>query len=106
MDRPLPGFPCHATTKKILVTNHSGPVSYPTGGETLILRPLGLAGADWMGQWANSLSGLYYALVFLPVKPGPVTQVTVQWFTWAGGGEAANGADLSGETLRLMIVGV
>ena len=106
MDQPLSGYPSFTSNKRMLVTNHFGPTSYTTGGETVAIRPLGMGGADWVGQWANSLSGLYYGMIFLPAKLGPVSQVTIQWFEFAGGGEVANGTNLSAETLRLAVIGV
>lgn len=90
--------------------DHQGPKSYTTGGETFPAQgpyggpnSLGLAGVDWCSGGVSE-SGTY---LVVPVFGGGGKvrgTIKLKWLT-ALGTEVTNGTDLSGQVIRLLVIG-
>jgi len=116
----LPGYVTTIGNKYLVIDDHAGPVSYTTGGETVTAAQFGLGGIDFIdgcndvvqgtAQINNvSFSGVNFVAIKLPTTTGPGvanTKITLQWFVVATGAEVAATTNLSGQTVRLRIVGV
>lgn len=101
---------------KILPVDHSGPKSYPTGGETLGtvnnmtgISVAGLGSIDIIeGSGSLSVSGNYWVMV-QPTGSGNRKTFKLLWFTAAAGvptlTQVANATNLGAETVRLAYVG-
>lgn len=96
---------------RLIPVNHTGPASYVTNGETLGnynsqtgVTYLGLAEIDWI-DCGSSLSGNYFVYA-IPVNQ---KQFTLVWVTASNGiptgTQVSNGTNLSGETVRMVVVG-
>ena len=79
----------------------------PTGGQTITAADFGLQSLDWVGAMGSDNTGTYS----VSVVPGdfnlgaPLDYVLLLWFDAATGAESADGADLSGSTVRLLAIG-
>ena len=101
---------------KILPVDHTGPKSYPTGGETLGttnnftgISVVGLGSLDMiLGSGSLSVSGNYWVVV-QPVGTGIRKTFKLVWFTASSSvpsfTQVTSATDLSGETVRLGYVG-
>lgn len=113
-DTRLDSFPIGAG--KLLSVDHTGPVSYSTGGETLGvinnqtgIALLGLGSIDMvLGSGSLSISGNYWVIV-QPVGKGSRKTFKLLWFTATAGvpsfTQVTSAFNLSGETVRLGYVG-
>jgi hypothetical protein len=100
---------------KAIPTDHSGPASYVTGGETLGqinnqtgITTLGLAVIDIVIAVDNTISGNYGVLV-QPVGKGEQKTFKLIWVTATAGiptsTQVTAGTNLSGETIKLLYIG-
>lgn len=119
-DTILPGYLTTIGNKYMLVVDHFGPASYPTGGETITAAQYGIGGIDFIDSTNDinqgtvqytgvSFSGTYYVDIKLATTTAPggsVSSLKAQWFVVATGAEVANTTNLSAEKIRLRIMGV
>lgn len=100
---------------KAIPTDHAGPKSYATGGETLGsinnqtgITILGLATIDYVTCTDVTVSGNYGGLV-QPVGKGEQKTYKLIWVTATAGiptsTQVTAGTDLSGETMKLLYIG-
>ena len=85
-DTRLPDYPARLGDKQLIVTDHTGPVSYPTGGETVgTLNNLtgitgqGLGAFDFVDVMDISLSG-NYTINTQPSGTGIRKTAKIVWF--------------------------
>jgi len=109
---PLSGYENIFGTKKAFVGELNGPTLYAAGGQLVTAAQLGWGGIDFAAVGGNSLSGTYYGRVqMLPLDAAPSVPLgsaatfRVLWFVVATNAEAG-ALDLSGEILRLFVLGV
>lgn len=100
---------------KAIPTDHTGPKSYVTHGETLGsinnqtgITLQGLATLDYVTCTDTTISGNYGGLV-QPVGKGEQKTFKLIWVTAVAGiptsTEVTAGTDLSGETMKLLYIG-
>jgi hypothetical protein len=111
-DQILTGFPEPVAGRtKWSFVDHTGPLSYVTGGETYPTQSafggpnnLGLSGVYFVvPTWSSD--GAYYIVPKYAGKGGVRGTATLQWFVAATGQQVAAGTNLSGATVRLMVIG-
>lgn len=106
---------CPIGQAKLIPTDHTGPVSYTTGGETLGqvnnqtgITLLGLAVIDIVIAVDNTISGNYGVLV-QPVGKGEQKTFKLIWVTATAGiptsTQVTAGTNLSAETIKLLYIG-
>lgn len=106
----VPGYEQPWGTKEAIVTEHFGPASYPTGGETINASDFNRGGFDAVLISGISYSGTYsarwvWALDAAPsVAKGAQASGKLLWTVVATGSEVANTTDLSTEILRLLLI--
>lgn len=108
VDKLLAGYETIWGTKKALVIDHYGPASYSAGGETVSAKQFGWGGIDFATSCGISASGTYFPRVIPQANSTGLSgnNFNVKWFIAANGAEAANAANLSAETCRLLVIGV
>ncbi len=100
---------------KAIPVDHTGPVSYTTGGETVGninnqtgITMLGLATIDYVGVEGMAASGSYWVMA-QPVGNGEGKTFKLIWFTASAGvptlTQVSAAVDLSAQHVRLLIVG-
>lgn len=100
---------------KLIPVDHTGPVSYPTGGETLGttnnftgISLLGLSELDAVLVVGIAVSGNYW-VVAKQVGTGNQKTFKLLWFTASSSvpsfTQVSNATNLSAETVRLVYVG-
>ena len=89
--------------KQIVVLDHDGPASYPTGGEVFSARQCGLKTIDSI-QAGLSSDLADYVWPVITVK-GSRPSVKLFWVVVATGAEVANAVDLSTKFVRLTVIG-
>lgn len=116
----FPGYVTTVGNKYLIMDDHAGPASYTTGGETFTASQVGLGGIEFIEgmndiiqgtqQYTGvSFSGTFFVNISVATTaaPGvPVSKVTIKWFVVATGAEVANTTNLSGQFVRLRILGV
>lgn len=111
---PLPGLTAEPVSGRVKWSfiDHSGPSSYvnpggdpfPTQNQYGGPNTAGLAGVYFVvPTWSQS--GTYFVQAIYPGAGSVHGAVKLKWSVAATGGQVANGTDLSGETVRLMILG-
>lgn len=105
----LPNYPHQVGAQKWVIVDHSGPSSYVTGGETFLPGAFGMGSIDFIGMSipAATMSGNYHISVAYTTGTSgqPVKSATFVWSSVSTGSEVAQGTNLSGEIIRLMLVG-
>ena len=117
MSRPVEGYPDSWGAKRATIFPVTGPASYATytapstgGQDVQVSGPGGVKQADW-AQGSVSLSGLYRAEVVqieastLNGVPVAGSRIVLKWYVVATGAAVANGVDLSGETVNILVFG-
>lgn len=106
----VPGYPTVIGDKAVTCVDHTGPASYTTHGESFGapnqfggVNQFGLRNYDWIGGGVSQ-SGTYAVEGRLTGSGNQVTFKLV-WSVVATGAEVANATNLSGETVRLLLVG-
>jgi hypothetical protein len=117
IDTPFPGNPTVFGNKNVEFLEHVGPKSYPSGGEVYDAAHLGWGGLEWVSAASGNMavtqgatySGTYNVRVIYATTSaiqGALPSVKLQWFVANGGAEVTAAIDLSGEVIRLFVVGV
>ncbi len=102
MPNPLVGMAYLGQGMALGINDVAGPAVYKTGGVQVSTTVVGLTSARWF--WGMlSKSGNYYMRIWSP-NGELATSYTVQFYNSSG--EVANNAVLSGETFRMLGVGV
>ena len=105
----LPGYVTSISDKYEIIVDHTGPVLYVAGGETINASDFGLGGIETVAIHALSSPGLNGATVIFSTTAAPtgaaVKSVKIKWFTTATMVTEASG-NLSAQTIRLQIRGV
>jgi hypothetical protein len=114
--RSLPGYSAPGPGGKVtIVAEVAGPTLYVPGvgnGQVIFARQFGLAFIDFVGSGCLSASGTYFGVFtqYFPIVAAPGNQFgnsdhfAFRWFVVATGAEAG-AIDLSGEAMRLLIIG-
>jgi hypothetical protein len=110
-------YPTPPGGKPMSMCDVTGPASYtqmvngtapaiPTGGQSVAASFWGLVGIQW-AHGGLSESGTYIVQVMLsPFGQNTLASaLLLRWITQSSGAEASPGANLSGETVRLMVIG-
>jgi hypothetical protein len=106
-NQPLAGYNTPFRDKLLGILDHTGPSNYATGGEVIYATDLGLLGIDFAQVAAVSMSGNYTAIVLYPVNAFNSCQhINLAWYVYSTGNQAAPGTNLSGEHIRLEVIGV
>lgn len=102
-DTNLKGFPDVWGQHSIPLIDHKGPKSYAQPGELIS------TGGEWPRSFAFVIGGLDYSGTWRVdcgyLNSGLRSQVRLKWIVAATGQEVANGVNLSGATVRLLVVG-
>jgi hypothetical protein len=105
----LAGYVTSISDKYEIIVDHTGPVSYTTGGETINASDFGIGGFETVAVHALSSPGLNGVAVIFSTTAAPtgaaVKTVKLKWFTSATMVTEASG-NLSAQTVRLQIRGV
>src|SRR5882724_6924160 len=105
----LPGYMTEISNKYELIVDHTGPVLYVAGGETINASDFGLGGIETVSADGLSSPGLNGVAVVLSSVASPtgsaLKSVKLKWFTTATMVTEASG-NLSAQTIRLQIRGV
>ena len=103
----LTGYPTSVANKRLAVADHTGPASYPTGGETLPATDMHMSGFDWVRVAQYTMSGTYQCVPLYPaLAHGCTPTVKLAWYVVATGLEVANATNLSAEHIRLEAIGI
>lgn len=97
------GFPDTWGQHRAVPFEHLGPASYPSGGEYIGAPQLGVSACAHVGSGV-SYSGTYRVDCIYP-GAGVRNAVYLKWSNASTGQEVGNGVNLSGETVRLLVVG-
>ena len=101
--KTVKGFPAAWGAQVVPLVEHPGPFSYIPGGEVVH------SGPPFPRIFAYIAAGLSYSGTYrvdcLYPSSGLRSAVTLKWTLAATGQEVAGGTNLSGETVRLLVVG-
>ncbi len=113
---PLPGYTAAGVcaVRKEWCGDYFGNNNYQVGGDRLYAADLGLAGFETVIVAGLSNAGNYAAQVLWPANSANVNEaqaaaanyVTIKWVNPGNGAEAANNANLSLDSFRLIARGV
>ena len=119
-EKVINGYASPIANRAMCVSDHTGPKSYvtwtgTTGGDILGtsasaqkggVNSFGLRGLDIVIPMGVSVSGTYYVKTqFLAGSGGTLTSCTLVWYTVSGNAQPTAATDLSGETVRLFVIG-
>lgn len=115
MFKALDGYPAPGamSVKYQWAGDYFGPASYAQPGETVPASLFGMTGIESITVVGNSQSGTYTVRPALAANsvPGetraPVfPSVQMQWLVAATGAQVTAGTNLSGEVVRIVVVGI
>ncbi len=108
---PVPGYTDVWGKHAVWIGDHAGPASYTTGGETLGQASNAFGGVNQFGLRSIdaafgdlTVSGTYYVRVQFTGK-GARTTAKLLWYTASTGNQVSASTNLSGETVRLTVIG-
>lgn len=102
-DKTIKGFPDTWGEHNVPLVDHKGPSSYASGGEVIT--------APFLGPriYAFIVGGLTYSGTYrvdaIYGSTGLRSSVNLKWTVASTGQEVAGGVNLSGETVRLLVIG-
>jgi hypothetical protein len=105
MTTSLAGYPISVGDKQKGVYDHVGPASYQTGGESVPANDFGMSSIDFVLMSAYSLSGNYIVIALYQTAQN-VGSVVLTWYQTATGIQPPGGTNLSGEHVRMEVIGV
>jgi hypothetical protein len=108
MTTPFTGYPISVANRIENVVDYTGPVSYVTGGDIINARDLQMSAIDFVSAAQYSSSATYVLVVLYPlVSPNAAANtVTLAWYVGVTGLQVTPGTNLSGEHVRLRVIGI
>lgn len=101
-DKQVKGFPDSWGQHLIPLLDHSGPPSYVSGGEPIIVPRFGARSYAYIGSALSSTGTYRVECIYGGL--GLRSQVLLKWTVTSTGQEVSNGTNLSAETVRLWVV--